>query len=311
MTPCVLLLGGSGLVGSTLLRAWADELVVDAPSHADLDVLDDDRLTRHVATNPAEVIVNAAAWADVDGAEPESERLEGRVYQLNAAYPKRLAELCGESGKYLVHISTDYVFDGTSAERPYTEIDAPRALCWYAETKLRGEQFVLASGASAAVARIEMPFTARPHVAKRDLARTLVARLEAGKAVQGVVDQHITPVLLEDAAKALRALVVMGYTGLIHVASTTWTSPYEFARAIALRLRLDPELIQPTTFEQFAATRPARRPKDSWLDVSRFVAGMGNGILRSVDEQLEVWARQRELVRSERRGASGSDTGRS
>lgn len=289
--PDVLLLGGSGLVGSVTRRLWSEKTRLQAPTHVQLDVLDDRALTLALERSRAKVVVNFAAWADVDGAEPERGDTAGRVYKLNVSYPRRLAELCGELGKYLIHVSTDYVFDGTNEQHPYTEQDATRPLCWYAETKYLGEQFVLRSGASVCVARIEMPFTAAAHP-KRDLARTIVARLQAGQTIQGVTDQRITPVLLDDAARALLSLMQDPYTGIIHVASTTWTTPYDFALGIAERQGLNVELIQPTTFTQFASTRPALRPQHSWLDVALFGRIYGGGTLRPVDEELDLWAKQ-------------------
>src|SRR5229473_2888942 len=109
----VVVLGGSGLVGSRVLDLWADDVELSAPTHAELDVLDDADLQNFLIQAKADVVLNLAAWADVDGAEPERGDRSGRVYALNARYPARLASLCGELGKYLVHVSTDYVFDGT------------------------------------------------------------------------------------------------------------------------------------------------------------------------------------------------------
>jgi len=236
-----------------------------------------------------------AAWADVDGAERERGNTGGYVYKLNVSYPRRLAELCGELHKYLVHVSTDYVFDGANDQHPYAEGDPTGPLCWYAETKYLGEQSVLRSGANVCVARIEMPFTGRDHP-KRDLSRTIVARLSDGQPVQGVTDQRITPVFLDDAAEALRRLVEVPYTGIIHVAAASWTTPYDFATSIARRLRLNSDLLEPVAFEQFAATRPARRPQHPWLDVSLFARVFGDGVLRPVDEELDAWADQFSAV---------------
>jgi dTDP-4-dehydrorhamnose reductase len=293
----VLLLGGSGLVGSGARERWAEALRVDAPSHTQLDVLDGDALAAYLRQSRAEVVVNLAAWADVDGAEPERGQSDGRVYRLNVTFPERLAQLCGELRKHLIHVSTDYVFDGANAERPYKEDDPTRAVCWYAETKLGGEQAVLSAGASACVARIEMPYTGRQH-AKRDLARTIVARVDSGQPIQGVTDQRITPVFLDDAADALSRLVDARYTGLIHVAAASWTTPFEFAVSIARRLGLDAALIQPATFERFAQTRPAPRPQHSWLDVSLFRSLFGDSILRPVEDALDAWVGQFQPVRT-------------
>ena len=165
------------------------------------------------STPPADVVVNLAAWADVDGAEAERGDTSGRVYALNASYPARLASLCAEFNKHLVHVSTDYVFGGAQAARPYTEADPTQPLCWYAETKLLGEQGVLDSGASACVARIEMPFSAQDYP-KRDFARICQIRLESGEPIMGVTDQRITPVFLDDAVAGLRALAEARTTGV-------------------------------------------------------------------------------------------------
>jgi dTDP-4-dehydrorhamnose reductase len=287
----IAVLGGSGLVGSRLCETWSSSIQVIAPAHADLDVLDPAALETFIQSTTADTVVNCVAAADVDGCEPESGDLGGRAYRLNAHFPRRLAEVCQQTGKHLVHISTDYVFDGEKATSPYVEDDPTGALCWYAETKLRGEQAILVANAQATIARIEMPFTAADHP-KRDLARTLAARLQAGQPVQAVTDQHITPVFLDDATVALRRVVESRFAGIVHVASTTWTTPYDLAQGLARRLGLSSERIEPVPFEQFVATRPARRPRHSWLDVSRFSQLFGSGILRPVDDEMDLWARQ-------------------
>ncbi len=287
----VVVLGGSGLVGSRVLDLWAGDLELIAPTHAELDVLDDEALTVFLAQTEAPVVLNLAAWADVDGAEPERGNRDGRVYALNARYPTRLGILCGELGKHLVHVSTDYVFDGESLGRAYGEADPTGPLCWYAQTKLAGEQGVLGAGAQACVTRIEMPFSAQPH-RKQDLARLCLARLGRDELMVGVVDQRITPVFLDDAVRALRTLVEARFTGTIHVAAAGWTTPYLFTRAIAARMGLNADLVAPESFADFAPKRAARRPQHSWLDVALFEQHFGRDILRPPEAELDAWAQQ-------------------
>lgn len=287
----LLVLGGSGLVGSSLLELWAETYELTAPAHLELDVLDQHALQKLMGSTDATTVLNLVAWADVDGAEVQRGDLEGRVYALNVTYPLRLARLCAELDKHLIHVSTDYVFDGSRADRPYAEDDVAHPVCWYAQTKFDGEQAVRASEANACIARIEMPFAARAH-RKRDLARTIADRLQTGQPIAGVADQRITPVLLDDAAVAFQRLVDARYTGTIHVAASDWTTPLAIARAIATRLRLPQQLIQPVAFESFAKGRPALRPKHSWLDVARFTHEFGAGILRPVEAELDSWAAQ-------------------
>lgn len=287
----MLVFGGSGFVGSRVLELWDAELELVAPTHAELDVLDLDAVSAVLGETRPSVVLNLAAGAHVDAAEAERADRDGRAYALNGQFPGRLASLCVERDAYLVHISTDYVFDGRQAIRAYHEQDPPNPLSWYGETKLTGERLVQEAHPGACVARIEMPFSARPH-ARTDFARTCLGRFEADEPIAGVTDQRITPVFLDDAIHALRRLIAERYAGLVHVAATTWTTPYEYARSIAERLGRNPELVRPTTFEAFSATRPAPRPKFSWLDVTRFTTLFGATILRSFEAELDAWFRQ-------------------
>src|SRR5688572_17821390 len=150
----ILILGGSGFVGSRVLQLWSTDLEVVAPTHAELDVLDWAALAGYLRDSRATSVLNLVAWADVDGAEGQRGDHTGRVYQLNAELPGRLAQLCAQLDKRLVHLSTDYVFDGDNDQRPYREDDPTRPLCWYAETKLRGEQAALGAGDGVGVVRI-------------------------------------------------------------------------------------------------------------------------------------------------------------
>ena len=287
----VVVFGGWGFVGSRVREMWSDALEVVAPTHAELDVLDTDAVAALLSAARPSVVLNLAAGAHVDAAEAERGNRQGRVYALNAAFPGRLADLCRQRDAYLVHVSTDYVFDGTQTARAYREDDPPRPLSWYGETKLAGEQGVRDAHPGACVARIEMPFSARAH-ARTDFARTCLARLAAGQSIAGVTDQRITPVFLDDAIGALGRLIARRYAGLVHLASTTWTTPYAYARAVAERLGLHTELVRPTTFDAFSATRPAPRPRCSWLDVTRFETEFGPDILRPFEAELEAWVAQ-------------------
>jgi dTDP-4-dehydrorhamnose reductase len=291
----MIVLGGSGLVGWRLCTLLGKDTEIVAPGHPELDVLDPKALEAFITNAQADSVVNLAAWADVDGAESQSGDTTGVVYQLNVEFPGRLAALCRQTGKHLVHVSTDYVFDGTNSEKPYAEEDETGPLGWYAQTKREGELAVFANNAEACVARIEMPYTAGQH-AKRDLARLVATRLKQGQTVQGVTDQRITPVFLDDAAVALRRLSDARYSGPVHVAAASWTTPYEFARGIARRLGLNEDCVIQVEFAQFAATRPARRPQHSWLDVSRFTQSFGSDILRPVDAALDAWTAQWQSV---------------
>ncbi len=296
MPKRVAVLGGSGFVGSRVRQLWSTTMDIVAPTHAELDLLDAPALRSFLAASEASAVLNLAAWTGVDTAEVEAGNSGGQVFALNAVLPQRLAEACAALGQHLVHVSTDYVFDGTRAERPYREDDPTGpAVCWYAETKLRGEEHVLAAGGGATVARIEMPFSGIDQP-RRDFARTILGRLQAGQPVSAVVDQHITPVFLDDAVEALRLLIDTPHAGVVHVAAADWTTPYRFAHSIARRLDLDASVIEPEDFSVFVTRRPARRPQHSWLDVSLFGSRLGTNVLRSVEDELDSWCDQLQAV---------------
>ncbi|HET6315462.1 MAG TPA: NAD(P)-dependent oxidoreductase [Chloroflexota bacterium] len=287
----VLVLGGSGLVGTRFRELCQDRVKLLVPSHTQLDVLNTGELEAYLDEQAPEAVINLAAWADVDGAEAQRGDTSGTVYQLNAAYPGHLAQICAGRKTYLLHVSTDYVFDGENDARPYRENDVPNPLGWYAQTKLDGERTIQGSAAKACIARIEMPFTAQP-LRKTDFARICLSKLQRGESIAGVADQRITPVFLDDAAAALLRLIELQVTGIVHVAAASWTTPYEFARGIAVRLELNANLIQQASFADFSQSRAAKRPQHSWLDVSKAQRLVGQRMLRNIDEQLDAWAAQ-------------------
>jgi dTDP-4-dehydrorhamnose reductase len=140
-----------------------------------------------------------------------------------------------------------------------------------------------------------MPFSPKGH-RKLDFPRLCASRLRTGTEVVGVVDQRITPVFLDDCVEALAVLIEQRAPGVWHVAATDWTTPFDFARAVARNLHLNASLIVEDRFERFASFRPAPRPRDSWLNVSKFEREFGTGVLRSVEEELAAWAAR--LMRS-------------
>ncbi len=238
------------------VRAWA------GLTRAELDITDPARVRAVVRdqARPAKiqgglVVVNTAAWTDVDGAESD----EAGAYAVNATAPAHLAAACAEVGATLVHVSTDYVFDGT-ADKPYEtrHPTAPRSA--YGRTKLAGEQAVLALCPSSYVVRTAWVYGA----SGRNFVRT-IARLARERDTLAVVDdQRGSPTWSVDLAAGLIDLVAAGVGGgLYHCTGGGDTTWFGFARAIISELGMDPEKVRPTTTDAFP--RPAPRPAYSVL----------------------------------------------
>src|SRR5207249_11404980 len=136
----VLILGAGGRLGAALMREFRDKYDTSGLNHSELDLSHLKGLREKLSALTFDVLINAAAFTNVDACETESDR----AFLINAEAPGVLANLCGEKGAKLIHFSTDYVFDGEK-RAPYTEEDQAKPISAYGESKLAGEKNVLAA----------------------------------------------------------------------------------------------------------------------------------------------------------------------
>jgi dTDP-4-dehydrorhamnose reductase len=197
-----------------------------------------------------EWIINAAAFNDVDGAET----LPEAAFAINGAGPGHLAEAAAVVGAHIVHISSDYVFDGTKGSA-YTEDDAPNPLSVYARSKYEGERRVLDSAASACVLRTAWLYG----VHGKNFVKAILAAATKGGHLRVVTDQVGSPTATADLAEAIAQLLQTPARGLFHVANAGACSRFEFAKAI---VQGSVEVLPITTGE---AGRSASRPANSSL----------------------------------------------
>lgn len=264
----LLVTGGGGQLGRALTRlAVAAGHELRAPTRAELDITDDAALRD--ACTWAEVVINAAAYTDVNRAESERDA----AFAANATAPGRLAEHCAAGRSLPVHVSTDYVFDGR-AERPWRESDATGPLNIYGESKRAGEDAVRAA--------LEHHLIVRTSWVYSEMGRnflTTMLRLGAEREELTVVaDQIGTPTSAEDLAAALLHLAVRardeeGPFGTYHYSAEGTASWADFAEAIFAEAgALLPARPRVMRIDSSAFPTPARRPAYSVLDCSRIVA---------------------------------------
>lgn len=225
------------------------------------------------ATQPA-LVVNAAAWTAVDAAETEA----AAVLRANRDGPALLARLCQARGIPLIHISTDYVFDGTKAT-PYTETDPVGPTGVYGSSKLAGEQAVLESGAQAVVLRTAWVYAA----AGKNFVRTMLAAAQKTGTLRVVADQHGCPTNAGDLADAILAVAARvlagwqpGFGGVFHAAgtgSTSWHGLAVATFAAAAPFGRPVPTVTPIATADYPT--PARRPANSRLDCSKLAATFG------------------------------------
>ncbi len=287
----VLLFGGSGLVGSKFIELYSQDFDIKSPPASEVDILNKGYLLEAVKSFNPEAVINFAAYTDVQKAEEEKDHEEGIVFRINATGAKNVSEVCKEENKYLIHISTEYVFDGTKEESPYTEEDKPNPINWYGQTKLFGEQFVLEIGGNCLVVRISMPYSAR-YEKKNDVARFFLQQLKLKNQIKAIEDQRITPTLVNDIARALSNFLEKRPGGIYHVSSTDSVSPLELVKTIAETFQLDYSLTGSTTLDEYNEIKKAKLLKYSWLNPTKFEREFGDQILHTVEEGLIIFKQE-------------------
>jgi len=254
----ILVTGAAGQLGRALLPALANHEVVALPRAA-LDIADPAAVRAVLAAQSPAVVINAAAYNEVDRAEADF----AAALRANAEGPRLLALAAAGRGASIVHVSTDYVFDGR-ASRPYVESDAPNPLSAYGRSKRAGEEAVIAANPRHFVVRTAWLYAAEG----RNFPNTM-RRLASQGPLRVVDDQRGSPTYAPHLAKALAGLVASGDFGLHHLAGAGDASWFELTRALCRGLRLDVP-IEPVTTEAFP--RPAPRPRYSVLDTQRHPA---------------------------------------
>jgi dTDP-4-dehydrorhamnose reductase len=223
-----LITGGGGQLASDLEELLGERGHVWSRSREELDITDDEAVAAAMSSFAPTVVYNCAAYHNVDVCEDT----EDRAFAVNARAVKRLAQRCTERGTRLVHLSTNYVFDG-SGERPWTEEDLPRPRSIYALSKLAGEHAALAYAEDALVVRTGGLYGEHGSASKGGnfVVRMMNRARETG-AVRMVADQRLTPTATADLAAALVEASDRGVGGLLHLTNAGACSWYEFTVAI-------------------------------------------------------------------------------
>lgn len=287
----VLVFGGSGLVGSKFIDLQKSAFEISAPQADKVNILNKDQIAKAVEDFNPDSIVNFAAYTNVEEAENQKDDQNGICFQVNAIGAKNIADVAKDFDKHLIHISTEYVFDGNKDDIPYTETDKTNPINWYGQTKLAGEQFVLESSAKVVVVRISMPFSAY-FEAKLDVARFFLEQLRSGNQIKAVADQRITPILVNDIASALKVLLENQSIGIYHVASRDSVTPLEFVKTLAEIFDLNYSLISSISLDEYNKNKKAKLLKYSWLNPTKFEKDFGDQILHTVKESLVIFKKE-------------------
>jgi len=262
------ILGGRGMLGTDLAHACLKHglnfEVFDVP---EFDITNPQHLQRVI--RQAGIIINCAAYTDVEKAEAEVDL----AYQVNAAAVGALGRLAGDAGTWVLHISTDFVFDG-KLDRPYTETDKPNPINIYGKTKLAGEKLLAESGCPHCIIRAEWTYGR----AGQNFVTKLIGHAKADKSIRVVDDQMGSPTATTEVAETICELLRRKPKGLFHFAASGWVTRFDVAKFIFDTLGMSINLSACKSSDYICA---AARPLNSRFDCSKIRA--------LLDKPIKMW----------------------
>ena len=252
----LLIAGARGLVGRALFEHCTREGdQIARLDHTSLDITDEDQINATFDRERPEVVINCAAWTNVDQCELDPERAQ----KVNTYGPELLALGCRRLGALFITISTDYVFDGEK-NGFYTQRDQPNPQSAYAVSKLEGERRAQNAWARTMIVRSGYIFG----VGGRNFLSSVIERGRRGETLRAINDVAGTPTYAPDLARQLRRLAQLDLPGIYHVVNAGEGSSFEeFARCALETAGLDADLVQGVGLESL--NRPAPRPRNSRL----------------------------------------------
>jgi len=285
----ILVTGSSGLLGMDLVEVLAEAGPVVPMTHQELDITDKRQVMARLREIRPRVVVNCAAFTRVD----ECEAREEEARRVNAHGPSVLAAATHRLGATLVHISTDYVFDGLrTIPQPYGEEESPHPLSAYGRTKWEGEQAVRATTPNHLIVRTAWLYGRHG----RSFPKAILAQALRGAVLRVVDDQYGSPTWSRSLARQIRVLIGAGVTGTVHATSQGHCSWFTFARSLLARLDIDAE-VSPCPSPEYP--RPAPRPTNSILE-NRRLRALGLHRMDSWESDLERFvAEHGETIRKE------------
>jgi dTDP-4-dehydrorhamnose reductase len=283
----VLITGSNGLLGQKLVKIFSPDhqttgidLQIESSipeenfTYQTLSILQVEKLKELFSSFKPEVVINTAAYTDVDGCEENKEL----AWETNVEGVKNLADLCRIMNAKLVQLSTDYIFNGE--EGPYSEDDTPNPVGYYGLTKLESEKSILSefviktqNRGSAGKEKIDF-LIVRTNVLygkgenlRPNFVLWLIQKLSSKEKVRIVTDQYNNPTLADNLASAIKEAIEKGLSGILNIAGSEYLSRYDFALKVARKFNFDQNLISPAKTSELKQKAP--RPRKGGLKIDK------------------------------------------
>ncbi len=264
----ILVVGSNGMLGQSLCGFYSKqnnvqllgcslgESLLDGIDYQECDITKRDNVKKVVLGFYPDYIINACAYTNVDISETEREE----AWKVNVKGVENLSEAARILDTKIIHISSDYIFDGKNG--PYSEEEKPNPLGYYARTKLAGENALKISGVIHTILRTNVLYGSYLN-GKIDFVQWLIKSLKDGKEVRIVMDQINNPTFVDDLVQGINKIIEFNKTGVYNIGGKEFLSRFEFSEKIAEFFGLNKNLINPITTEELK--QPAKRPLNSGL----------------------------------------------
>ena len=297
----VLITGSNGLLGQKLVDLYKSnssvELIATARgadrypdksgyTYASLDITQKNEVDEVIDRYKPEVVINTAAMTNVDACESEKEACDA----LNIHAVEFLVEACNRNQTHLVHVSTDFIFDGTHG--PLSEEERPNPLSYYGWSKMRAEEIVQSSAKSWAIARTVLVYGIVSDMSRSNIVLWAKGALESGKSINVVSDQFRTPTLAEDLAQGCALIAAQKASGIFNISGKNFMSVYDLVVQVADFWNLDKSLLHLSSSE--GIKQPAKRPPITGFRLDKAMSVLGYNPksfqegLKLLDEQLKI-----------------------
>jgi len=283
--------GLSGLVGSRIIELNPEIQFTDLSLDTGFDILKPDTFKTVFEEFTGGVVLHLAAFTDTNAAWLQRGDKSGLCYRLNVEGTQNILNLCNKYHKYLISISTDFVFDGQK-EGLYTEDDQPKPIEWYGETKYLAEKLILDSGHPAAIVRIAFPYRAS-FEPKKDIIRKTIDGFKTYKLYPQWTDHFTTPTFIDDIALGLKTFFDQKPTGIFNLVGSSSQSPFDMCQIVAETFGFDKNLVKPSTLVEYLASQPKdSRPWQKNLSLSNAKVSALGITMKTLTEGLEVLKQQ-------------------
>jgi len=285
----ILVTGSNGLLGQKLVyklknhptyqliaTARGENRLVnkDGYVYETMDITNQQEVDAVITKHKPDVIINTAAMTNVDACETEKENalnMNTRSVAYQVQTLEKLRKTDPSYNPHYIHLSTDFIFDGTHG--PLDESEKPNPLSYYAETKLEAENIVMASSLKWAIARTVLVYGIVDNMSRSNIVLWVKGNLEQGKVINVVDDQFRTPTLAEDLADGCILIAEKGATGIYNISGKDYMSILELANRVADYYKLDKSLIKPSKSADIK--QPAKRPPITGFIIDKAINDLG------------------------------------